>query len=112
MCGHYHRVRVLTIWMAETIRPGAPPGSPASELSIGTEKIRQHRIICAALKSKNPGQARDALYPHLHDLEPDESLLEREFPRYFVPRSAKSSFDVDFGGFPVGAERDPARSDS
>jgi DNA-binding GntR family transcriptional regulator len=108
MCGHYHRVRVLTIWMAETVRPGAPADSPGSELPIGTEKIRQHRIICAALKSKNPELARDALYSHLHDLEPDESLLERKFPLYFVPKAAKSSFDVDFGGFPVSAERDAA----
>jgi DNA-binding GntR family transcriptional regulator len=106
MCGHYHRVRVLTIWMAETIRPGAPPGSPASELPIGTEKIRQHRIICAAFKSKDPERARDALYSHLHDLEPDENLLQREFPRYFVPRAAKNSFDVDFGGFPAAAGQD------
>jgi DNA-binding GntR family transcriptional regulator len=104
MCGHYHRVRVLTIWMAETTRPGAPPESPSSGLSIGTEKVRQHRVICAALKSKNPEQARSALYSHLHDLGPDETLLQREFPSYFIPTTAKNSFDVDFGGFPASAE--------
>jgi DNA-binding GntR family transcriptional regulator len=105
MCGHYHRVRVLTIWIAETARPGGPSGNP-SDTSIGTEKVRQHRIICGALKTKNREQARNALYSHLHDLETDETLLQREFPAYFVPKAAKSSFDVDFGGFPVAAERD------
>jgi DNA-binding GntR family transcriptional regulator len=112
MCGHYHRVRVLTIRIAETVRPGAPSGNP-SELSIGTEKVRQHRIICTAFKTKNAAQARDALYSHLHDLETDETLLQQEFPSYFVPKIAKNSFDVDFGGFPVIAERDAAgRRDS
>jgi DNA-binding GntR family transcriptional regulator len=101
MGGHYHRVRVLTIWMAETVRPGTAAGGPGPELPIGTEKIHQHRVICAALKAKNVELARSALYAHLHDLETDETLLEREFPLYFVPRAAKSAFDVDFGGFPV-----------
>jgi DNA-binding GntR family transcriptional regulator len=107
MCGHYHRVRVLTIWIAETIRPGVPSGNP-SDLSIGTEKVRQHRIICTALKTKNVEQAREALYSHLYDLEADEILLQQKFPAYFVPKIAKSSFDVDFGGFPVIMEGDPA----
>jgi DNA-binding GntR family transcriptional regulator len=84
MSGHYHRARMLTIWVA----------------GIADEKVSQHRKIFAALKKKDADKARQLLYTHLHELDTEEKLLREQYPAYFVPEGAKNSFNVDFGGLP------------
>ena len=85
MIGHYHRLRMLTIHIA----------------GIGEEKIGEHCDICSALKEKDRKKAKDMLYNHLHGLENEEDLVKRTFHDFFLPETAKSSFEVDFGGLPI-----------
>jgi DNA-binding GntR family transcriptional regulator len=84
MSGHYHRVRMLTIWIS----------------GIADERVKQHHAILKALKRKGLEKARKALYEHLHNLNSEEALLRGKFPDYFVPEKEKNSYDVDFGGLP------------
>jgi DNA-binding GntR family transcriptional regulator len=84
MSGHYHRARMLTIWVA----------------GIAGEKVSQHRKIFSALKKKDVDKARLLLYTHLHKLDTEEKLLREKFPAYFVPEESTNAFDVDFGGMP------------
>ena len=86
MTGHYHRLRMLTIWIA----------------GIGDEKIAEHRKFFAALKRKDLEKAKSLLFFHLHNLETEEKLVKKEFPAYFASETIKNTFDVDFGGHPIG----------
>ena len=88
MIGHYHRVRMLSIWMA----------------GIGDEKVGEHRGIFRALKQKDLKQVKKILYSHLHNLETEEKLVRKEFPDFFVSEKAANSFEVDFGGLPPRAK--------
>ena len=82
MCGHYHRVRMLTVLMA----------------GIADSKVREHRKILTALKKGDLVKAKKLLYLHLHNLDAEEKLLRKQFPGYFVSDAAQNKFDVDFGG--------------
>ena len=85
MCGHYHRIRMLTIWME----------------GIGDEKVVEHKKILAALKKNDLAKARKMLYMHLHNLDTEEKLLRKKFQGYFASEDSKTAFEVDFGGFPL-----------
>ena len=84
MSGHYHRVRMLTIWMA----------------GVAENKLTEHKNILAALKKGEPENVKKELYCHLHNLDTEEKLLKKEFPGYFACKESKNVFDVDFGGNP------------
>jgi DNA-binding GntR family transcriptional regulator len=82
LCGHYHRVRLLSIWLA----------------GIGEEILGQHEGILAAAREKDPRGLRDLLRVHLHGLEAEEQLMQEKFPGYFTRDNGESGFDLDFGG--------------
>jgi DNA-binding GntR family transcriptional regulator len=82
MCGHYHRVRLLTIRLQ----------------GIAKDIVGQHKKLLGALKKKDPAAAREALRAHLHKLGSEEKILGEEFPDYFASPGETDAFDVDFGG--------------
>jgi DNA-binding GntR family transcriptional regulator len=85
MCGHYHRVRLLTVWLN----------------GIGENIVGQHKEILAAIKNQDLNGARDKLNHHLHKLHTEEKLLKEKFPDYFTPSQQDNNFEVDFGGLPI-----------
>jgi DNA-binding GntR family transcriptional regulator len=85
ICGHYHRVRLLTVWLN----------------GIAKNIVHQHVEILAAVKAKSLDEARLKLGRHLNKLHAEEELLREKFPDYFAPVSEDNGFDVDFGGFPL-----------
>jgi hypothetical protein len=54
-----------------------------------------------ALKKKDPGRARKLLYLHIYKSDAEEEILRGKFPGYFTSGEEKSTFDADFGGFPL-----------
>ena len=82
MCGHYHRLRMLTVWMA----------------GIADERINEHIKILSALKKGDPQKAKKMLYLHLHNLDSEKKIIQKQFPGYFVSKEGQNRFDVDFGG--------------
>jgi DNA-binding GntR family transcriptional regulator len=84
MSGHYHRARLLTIRLN----------------GIAKDIIDQHKSLLAALRKKDPAQARAVLHMHLHKLDTEEKILRGEFPSYFTSERERDIFDVDFGGLP------------
>jgi DNA-binding GntR family transcriptional regulator len=82
MCGHYHRVRLLTTRLR----------------GVGKNIMSQHKNILTALKKKDLDDARARLNLHLHKLDAEEKGLRREFPGYFALDHEHDAFDVDFGG--------------
>jgi DNA-binding GntR family transcriptional regulator len=82
MCGHYHRVRLLTTRLG----------------GVGKNIMSQHKSILTALKKKDLNDARARLNMHLHKLNTEEKMLREEFPGYFLLDQEKNAFDVDFGG--------------
>ncbi|MDR1108805.1 MAG: GntR family transcriptional regulator [Spirochaetaceae bacterium] len=85
MCGHYHRVRLLSIWLN----------------GIGENIVGQHKEILTAIKKQDLDGVRDKLNHHLHKLHTEEKLLKEKFPDYFVSSPQANNFEVDFGGFPL-----------
>jgi DNA-binding GntR family transcriptional regulator len=84
MCGHYHRVRLLTIWLN----------------GIAENIVSQHIEILSAIKRKDIRTAHSKLKRHLHKLHTEEKLLKEKFPEYFASSREDKSFEVDFGGLP------------
>ena len=84
MSGHYHRMRMLSIWLA----------------GIAKEKVEQHRQILSGLKERAPEKVRQVLYLHLHNLGIEVKILRERFPNYFA-QEKKNLFEVDFGGLPL-----------
>jgi hypothetical protein len=82
LCGHYHRIRLLTAWFQD----------------IATDIIRQHRQLLRALVQKNSGEAKKQLKSHLNKLRFEEPMLREKFPHYFSPPEKQNTFDIDFGG--------------
>ncbi|MCL2008409.1 MAG: GntR family transcriptional regulator [Treponema sp.] len=68
MIGHYHRLRMLTIRIA----------------SIGEEKVNEHSDLLKALQKKDLRLAKKLLYNHLHNLETEVKLVQKEFPGYLL----------------------------
>jgi DNA-binding GntR family transcriptional regulator len=85
MCGHYHRVRLLTVWLN----------------GIAQNIVHQHIEILSAIKKKDLREARLKLGRHLNKLYAEEKLLLEKFPDYFASSREDPGFDVDFGGFPL-----------
>jgi DNA-binding GntR family transcriptional regulator len=84
MCGHYHRVRLLTVLIN----------------GIARNIVSQHKKIISAVERQNLQEARIELNDHLHKLSTEEILLREKFPDYFISTMEGNTFDVDFGGFP------------
>jgi DNA-binding GntR family transcriptional regulator len=85
MCGHYHRARLLTIWLN----------------GIAQSIVSQHIEILAAIKKKDLRESRLKLGRHLNKLHAEEKMLREKFPGYFASDQKDAGFDVDFGGFPL-----------
>jgi DNA-binding GntR family transcriptional regulator len=84
MCGHYHRVRLLSIWLN----------------GIGENIVSQHVEILSAIKRKDIRTARVKLKRHLHKLHTEEKLLKEKFPGYFASGQEDGAVEIDFGGLP------------
>jgi DNA-binding GntR family transcriptional regulator len=85
MCGHYHRVRLLTVWLN----------------GIARNIVGQHKEILTAVKKQDLPGVRLILNRHLHKLHTEEKLLQEKFPDYFVSPQRDNNFEVDFGGLPI-----------
>ncbi|MDR2630996.1 MAG: GntR family transcriptional regulator [Spirochaetaceae bacterium] len=85
MCGHYHRVRFLTVWLN----------------GIGENIVGQHKEIIGAIKKQDLHGFRLKLNQHLHRLHTEEKMLREKFPGYFVSSQRDNNFEVDFGGLPL-----------
>jgi DNA-binding GntR family transcriptional regulator len=85
MCGHYHRVRLLTVWLN----------------GIGENIVDQHKDILTAVKKEDLHEIRHKLDQHLHKLHTEEKLLREKFPDYFASSQGSDNFKVDFGGLPL-----------
>jgi DNA-binding GntR family transcriptional regulator len=82
LCGHYHRVRLLSVWFQD----------------IAQDIIRQHNNLISALREETPDQARELLKSHLNQLRVEEPMLKEKFPQYFNTPKEQDSFTTDFGG--------------
>ncbi|MDR3130109.1 MAG: GntR family transcriptional regulator [Treponema sp.] len=85
LCGHYHRVRLLTAWFQD----------------IAQDIIHQHGSLLKALREKDLEAARELLKKHLNQLRFEEPRLKEKFPRYFSVPGEQNSFEIDFGGIPL-----------
>jgi DNA-binding GntR family transcriptional regulator len=85
MCGHYHRVRLLTVWLN----------------GIGENIVGQHKEILGAIKKQDLQEIRLKLNQHLHKLHTEEKMLREKFPDYFASPKQDNNFEVDFGGLPL-----------
>jgi len=81
MCGHYYRVRLLTIRLLEVVN----------------DLVDAHKVLFQAVKQRDPQKAQAQLESHLHKLNAEEVMLKRLFPDYFMD-SREAPFTVDFGG--------------
>ena len=82
MCGHYYRIRLLTIRLLEVVN----------------DLVEAHKLIFQAVEQKDVQKALAHLKSHLHKLNTEEVMLKRLFPEYFMD-SREESFMVDLGGF-------------
>ena len=80
-CGHYHRVRLLTLWLLDTIK----------------ELVEDHKRLFQAVKQRDSKKALALLDAHIHKLSAEGAMLERLFPDYFND-SREIPNTVDFGG--------------
>jgi DNA-binding GntR family transcriptional regulator len=67
LCGHYHRVRLLSVWFQD----------------IAQDIIRQHNNLIDALQTNATDRARELLKSHLNQLRIEEPRLKEKFPQYF-----------------------------
>jgi len=81
-CGHYRRVRLLTIWLLEVVEG----------------LVQEHRMLLQAVASGNLRLAMKILKSHLRKLNTEEGMLQRLFPDYFVNPAEETQIAVDFGG--------------
>jgi len=84
MCGHYHRVRLLSIWLQDIIK----------------DLLEEHKKLFRAVKKRDSVKALQLLDNHIHKLNTEEEMLLRLFPDYFV-NSNEIPKPVDFGGLNV-----------
>jgi DNA-binding GntR family transcriptional regulator len=85
MCGHYHRVRLLTVWLN----------------GIAQNIVNQHVELLSSVKKKDLRESRLRLGRHLNKLHTEEKMLREKFPGYFAPARESDGFEMDFGGFPL-----------
>ena len=84
MCGHYQRVRLLTVWL----------------LDITENLVEEHKKLFRAVKKRDPVKAMALLESHIHKLNTEEAMLKRLFPDYFAD-SREIPLMVDFGGLSI-----------
>jgi len=80
MCGHYHRVRLLTIWIQDIVR----------------EIVEEHKQLFIAVKQRDVGKSLALFEAHIHKLNTEETMLKRLFPDFFADTGIPVT--VDFGG--------------
>ena len=68
MCGHYYRVRLLTIQLLEVVN----------------NLVEDHKLLLRTVKKQDRQKALALLESHLHKLNTEEAMLKRLFPDYFV----------------------------
>ena len=68
MCGHYHWIRLLTIWVQDIVK----------------DRINEHKQLFQAVKQGDAAKALDLLGSHIHKLDAEEALLKRMFPDFFA----------------------------
>jgi len=84
MCTHYHRVRLLTIWIQDIVN----------------DLIEEHKALFNAVKQRDAAEALTLLDSHIHKLNTEEAMLKRLFPDFFA-ESADPPLAVDFGGLNI-----------
>ena len=84
MCGHYHRVRLLTIWLQDIVK----------------NIIEEHKLLFRAVKRRDSVKALELLKSHIHKLDTEETMLKRMFPEYFV-NPVETPLIVEFGGLNI-----------
>ena len=84
MCGHYYRVRLLTIRLLE----------------VDHDLVAAHKRLFQVVRQRDLPQALAQLESHLHKLNAEEVMLKRLFPDYFMD-SREAPPAVDFGGLSV-----------
>lgn len=84
MCGHYNRIRLLTIWVQDIVK----------------DIVKEHKRLFQAVKRRDTEKALSLLESHLHKLNAEEALLRRLFPDYFAD-SGEAPLTVDFGGLTI-----------
>jgi DNA-binding GntR family transcriptional regulator len=85
MCGHYHRVRLLSVWLN----------------GIADDIVSQHMEMLSAIKKKDIYETRLKLNRHLNKLYAEEKMLREKFPDYFTPIQTDDDSVIDFGGLPL-----------
>ena len=81
MCGHYHRIRLLTIWLQDIVK----------------DLVKEHKRLFQAVKKKDTAKALELLESHVHKLNTEEAMLIRLFPDFFAV-SGEAPRTMDFGG--------------
>jgi DNA-binding GntR family transcriptional regulator len=84
MCGHYHRVRLLTIWLQNIVE----------------DIVKEHKALFKAVKQRDAVKALSLLDSHIHKLNTEEAMLKRLFPDFFID-STETPPAVDFGGLNI-----------
>jgi DNA-binding GntR family transcriptional regulator len=85
MCGHYRRVRLLSVWLN----------------GIADDIVSQHMELLSAVKKKDLRETRLKLNRHLNKLYAEEKMLREKFPDYFTPVQTNNDSVIDFGGLPL-----------
>ena len=84
MCGHYHRIRLLTAWLLDIVR----------------ELTEDHKKLFLAIREKDIQKTLTLFDAHIHKRSSEEDMLKRLFPDYFAdPGEIPST--VDFGGLSI-----------
>lgn len=84
MCGHYNRVRLLTIWLQDIVK----------------DIVKEHKQLFQAVKKRDETKALVLLESHIHKLGAEEAMLRRLFPDFFSePEEVLPP--VDFGGLNI-----------
>ena len=76
MCGHYYRIRLLSIWFQDIVK----------------DIMEEHKRLFRAVKQKDTVQALALLKSHLHRLNTEEALFKRLFPDYFADSGESAYF--------------------
>jgi len=86
MCGHYHRVRLLTIWIQDIVK----------------DLVEEHKQLFLAVQQIDVEKALALLDSHIHKLNIEKAMLKRLFPDFFAD-SAESPLAVNFSGLNINA---------
>jgi DNA-binding GntR family transcriptional regulator len=68
MCGHYYRIRLLSIWLQDRIK----------------DLIEEHKQLFLAIKKRDTVKALSLLESHIHTIFSEKPILQRDYPNYFV----------------------------